>query len=125
MPRDVVYWALRCKGVSESLIELVKEMYSGSSTRVNTMYGKTQEFEIGVGLHQGSALSPFLFVVVLDTLTEQIGMQGIWEILYVDDLVIMAKTKEDLQRRIFEWLNSMERGGLKVNVDKTERMVGA
>ena len=75
MPRDVVYWALRCKGVSESLIELVKEMYSGSSTRVNTMYGKTQEFEIGVGLHKDSALRPFLFVVVLDTLTEQIGMQ--------------------------------------------------
>ena len=37
----------------------------------------------------------------------------------------MAKTKEDLQRRIFEWLNSMERGGLKVNVDKTEIMVSA
>ena len=52
-------------------------------------------------------------------------MQGIWEILYVDDLVIMAKTEEDLQRRIFEWLNSMERGGLKVNVDKTEIMVSA
>ena len=43
MPRDVVYWALRCKGVSEPLIELVKEMYSGTSTRVNTMYGKTQD----------------------------------------------------------------------------------
>ena len=25
--------------------ELVKEMYSGSSTRVNTMYGKTQEWQ--------------------------------------------------------------------------------
>ena len=92
------------------------------------MYGKTQEFEIGVGLHKDSALRPFLFVVVLDTLTEQIGMQGIWELLYADDLVIMAKTKEDLRRRIFEWQNtenSMERGRLKVNVDKTEIMVSA
>ena len=40
----------------------------------------------------------------------------------------MAKTKEDLRRRIFEWQNtenSMERGRLKVNVDKTEIMVSA
>ena len=48
-------------------------MYERSKTKVRTLTGSTNEFQIDVGLHQGSALSPFLFIVILDVLTESIG----------------------------------------------------
>ena len=38
------------------------------------------------GLHQGSALNPFLFLVVLDVLSERVRKEELWELLYVDDL---------------------------------------
>ena len=37
------------------------------------------------------------------------------ELLFIDDLVITVESKEELQRRVLEWQDSLERQGLKVN----------
>ena len=50
---------------------MVKATYKEATTRVRTHYGDTEEFRIDVGLHQGSALSPFLFVTIMEVLTER------------------------------------------------------
>ena len=60
VPRDLVYWCLRSRGVPEKLVRLVEATYHGTSKVVRTMHGRTDEFPIKVGLHQGSGLSPFL-----------------------------------------------------------------
>jgi len=39
-------------------------MYTGAKTVVRTVYGKSNGFEIKVGMHQGTALSPLLLVIV-------------------------------------------------------------
>lgn len=124
VPREVVYWCLRKRGVPERLINLVKEMYRGARTVVSTLFGDTEEFTIDVGLHQGSALSPFLFLVVLDVLTEMMD-NDFWDLLYADDLVIMAESENELQQRLVAWQECLERGGLKVNATKTETMVSS
>ena len=107
------------------MIDVVKDMYRWSKTKVNTIYGDTEEFEVEVGLHQGSALSPLLFVVVMDVLSETIANDDIWELLYADDLVVMAHSEEDLQCRILEWQESLETRGLRVNASKTVVMVSS
>jgi len=38
----------------------------------NTIVGIKKEFKIEVGLYQGSALNPFLFIVIMDAITEEI-----------------------------------------------------
>ena len=48
---------------------LIKEMHRDVKTRVRSGVGTTDGFEVKVGLHQGSALSPFLFNIVFDVLT--------------------------------------------------------
>ena len=63
--RDQVYWCLRRRGVPEKLVRLVE-----ASTVVRTTHGRTYDFPTKVGLHQGSGLSPFLFIVVLDVISE-------------------------------------------------------
>ena len=69
---------------------------------VRTAHGKTGQFEIEVGLHQGSGLSPFLFTMVLDTISEECRNGLPWELLFADDLAIVADSEEDLQRRMAE-----------------------
>ena len=50
---------------------------------------ESEEFEVKVGIHQGSALSPFLFAVVVDVVTELAREVALCELLYADDLVLM------------------------------------
>ena len=44
-------------------------MYAGAKTVVRTDYGNSKGFEVKVGMHQGSALSPLLFVISVKNLT--------------------------------------------------------
>ena len=46
------------------------------------------------------------------------------ELLYADDLVLMAPTMEQLGRRVSEWRASLLDKGLKVNAGKSKVMVG-
>ncbi|XP_064088521.1 uncharacterized protein LOC135202952 [Macrobrachium nipponense] len=62
---------------------------------VYTKATSAENFEAGVGLHQGSALSPFLFVLVMGVLSEEIRDEELWE-LYADELVITAGNEEDV-----------------------------
>ena len=54
----------------EVYVELIRDMYEDCTTLVNTTAGTAVRIE--VGLQQGSALSPFLFIVIMDTITEEI-----------------------------------------------------
>ena len=46
-----------------------------------------------------------------------------WELLYADDLVVIAETEEDLVKRLNEWKNNVENRGVRVNVNKTKVMI--
>ena len=68
VPREVISWAMHKLGVEEWLVSAVMSMYTGAKTVVRTVYGNSKGFEVKVGMHQGSALSPLLFVIVMDAL---------------------------------------------------------
>lgn len=72
VPREIIWWVLDKKGVPSRYIDIVKDMYDGAIASVRTTGGETNEFAITVGLHQGSTLSPYLFVLVMDELTRHI-----------------------------------------------------
>ena len=44
---------------------MVMTMHLRANTVVKTAYGNTGGFEVNVGVHQGSGLSPLLFVIVI------------------------------------------------------------
>ena len=46
-----------------------------------------------------------------------------WELLYADDLVIMADSLEALKFRFQCWKSNLEAKGLKVNIDKSKTMI--
>ena len=122
VPREVLYWCLRRKGVSEKLVRMVTETYQDCKTAVRTIEGLSREFEIGVGLHQGSAMSPLLFAVIIDVLSEHLRAENLWELLFADDLAIMADSEEQPQDILLKWQECLEKYGLKTNAKKTETM---
>ena len=75
---------------------------AGAKTVVRTVYGNSNGFEVKIGIHQGSALSPLLFVMVMEALSREFRVALPWEMLYADDLVVIAETEEDLIKRLNE-----------------------
>ena len=56
--------------------------------------------KIDVGLHQGSALSPFLFILVLHVITEEIEEEAPWAMLFADDLVLCDESSDRIDERL-------------------------
>jgi len=75
-------------------------MYTGAKTVVRTIYGNSNGFEVKVGMHQGSALSPLLFMIVMEALSREFRVALQWELLYADDLVVVAETEDHLIKRL-------------------------
>ena len=75
-------------------MRLVQGMYANERSRVRVGEGCSDGFEVKVGVHQGSVLSPLLFIIVLETLPGEFRSGVPWEDLYADDLVIIAESLE-------------------------------
>ena len=61
-----------------------------------------------VSVHQGSALSPFLFAVVMDCLTEDVRSEALWMMMFVDGVVICAERQEEVEERLERWSRALE-----------------
>ena len=123
VPWKVIWWALRKLGVDEWIVRLVQGMYSNARSHVRVGEGYNEEFEVKVGVHQGSVLSLLLFIVVLEALSCEFRCGVPWEDLYADDLVIIAESLEECVRRLLTGKEAMEEKGLRVNAGKTKLMV--
>ena len=75
---------------------------------------------MNVGVHQGSVLSPLLFIIVVEALSREFRTGCPWELYYVDDLVIVGEILEGLLSKLRSWKAEMEGKGLRVNTDKTK-----
>ena len=123
VPRPAITWALRRQMVPEYLVTAVLGLYENSTSRVRFAGGLSEKFEIKVGVHQGSALSPLLFKLVMEEATKDIRIGDPWELLYADDLVLTAESKEAVKALFDAWSGAMELRGLKINIGKTKLMV--
>ncbi|KAF3691370.1 CMP-N-acetylneuraminate-beta-1,4-galactoside alpha-2,3-sialyltransferase [Channa argus] len=79
VPREELWYCMRTSGVAEKYVRVVQDMYESCKTVVRCAVVVTEEFKVEVGLHQGSALSPFLFALVMDRLTDERNTEGFWK----------------------------------------------
>ena len=70
-PQKVIWWALRKLGVEEWIVRLVQGMYANARSHVRVGEEYSEEFEVKVGVHQGSVLRPLLFIIVLEALSRE------------------------------------------------------
>jgi len=95
-------------------------MYEGVKTSVNTLASDIEYFSIDIGLHQGSALSPFLFTIVMDELTREIQDKISWCMLFADDIVLIDDTREGLNDKLEKWRYILKSKGLRLSRSKTK-----
>ena len=100
VPREELWYCMRKSGIVEKYVQLVQNMYEGSETVVRCAVRTTESFKVKVGLHQGSALSTFLFAVIMDRLTNEVRRETPWTTLFADDIVICEETREEVERRL-------------------------
>ena len=99
---------------------MVMALYRTPSTQVRTCFGKTKTFEVKVGLHQGSPLSPLLFIVLLDYISKQCPMERGQKVIYADDIALGNNMTEELQQAVEKWYNQLAAHGMRISKKKTE-----
>jgi hypothetical protein len=98
VPMNVMWWALQKYTVSSKYITLIKDMYDNVVTSVRTSNGDT--IPINVGLHQGSALSPYLFTLVMDEVTRDIQDGVPWCMLFTDDVILVDESRTGVDQKL-------------------------
>ena len=119
--RKVLWWSLRKVSVPEWIVHVIQVMYKNSrgQVRVNNLFSDV--FDVQVGVHQGSVLSPLLFIIVLEALSREFRTSCLWELLYAEDLVLPADTMYELLSKDGNWKKKhLEAKGRRVNMGKTE-----
>ncbi|KAK3529445.1 hypothetical protein QTP70_031089, partial [Hemibagrus guttatus] len=122
VPREELWYCMRKSGVAEKYVRVVQDMYERSRTVVRCAVGQTEEFNVEVGLHQGSALSPFLFAIVMDQLSEEVRQESPWTMMFADDIVICSESREQVEENLERWRFALERKGMKVSFPNTSRV---
>ena len=77
----------------EGYIKVIQYMYKDSLTQIQTRYRCTDYFRIDVGLHQGSALSPLLFIIIMDVSASELVSKPPESMLFADDLVLCETSR--------------------------------
>ena len=83
------------------------------TTTMRCAEGVTEGFE-GKDLHQGSALSPCLFAMVMDMMTDEIRQ---------DHIRICCESNEQTEEKLETWIYTLERRIMKVNRKTSEMHV--
>ena len=114
---------VRWMGVPEAEARMVKAMYERTRRRVVVGSGLSEEFPVNIGLRQGSALSPLLFIMVMELISRKISTKDVLKkVMYADDLAMIADSKQELQEVLEEWKGVFKKHGLRMSQEKTEVM---
>ena len=121
-------------GIADHLTCLLRNLYTGQEATVKTGHGTTDWFQIRKGLCQGYILSPCLFNLYAEYIMENAGLdelqagikiagRNINNLRYADDTMLTAESTEKLKSLLMKMKEETEKGGLKLNIQKTKNMI--
>ena len=113
---------MREKGVPEKYVKIIQDMYDRVQTHVWCSVGETEKFPVKVGLHQGSALSPYLFNLIMDVISAEVRDEAPLSMLFANDIILSSSQHENVEKKLEEWRKVMEERGLKISRRKTEHL---
>ena len=124
---------LKETGIPDHLTCLLRNLYTGQEATVRTGHGTTDWFQIGKGVRQGSILSPCLFNLHAEYIMRNAGLdeaqagikiagRNINNLEYADDTTLMSESEEELKSLLMKVKEESEKGGLKLNIQKTKIM---
>ena len=90
---------------------------------MRTTYGETSEYPVSISLHQGSALSPYLFALIMDEVTAHIQKEAPWFMLFANDKVLVNESRDGATTKLKRWREALESKGFKMSRTEIEYMV--
>ena len=115
--------------IPDHLTCLLQNLYAGQEATVRTGHGTTDWFQIGKGVRQGYILSPCLFNLNAEYIMRNAGLEEVQagikiarrnlnNLIYADDTILMAESKEELKSLLMKVKEDSEKAGLKLNIQK-------
>ena len=142
MPKPLTVWItinwkiLKEMGIPGHLTCLLRNLYAGQEATVRTGHGTTDWFQIGKGVCQGCILSPCLFNLYAEYITQNAGLdkvqagikivrRSINNLRHADDITLMAQREEEIKSLLMKVKEESEKGGLELNIQKTKIMASS
>ena len=122
IPREEIWRSSRERNVPEKYIRLSQDMYQGCKTVVRSAAGESNSFGVEVGLHQGSPLSPYLFLLLMDVLTQDVRKDVPGSMMFADDIVLRGDDETDMTEYLETWRKALEERGMRSSRPKTQFM---
>ena len=114
-------------------MECLKNLYQNQTAEIETTIGHTGRLSVQRGVRQGCPLSPMLFnlyseLIMIHALDKwedgiEIGSTFYNNLIYADDVALLATTEGNLQQLVQYVGKASERCGLSLNTKKTQAMV--
>ena len=103
-------------------IQIVKSMYDNAHLKVRITNCYSMSINVSLSVHEGSVLSPLLFIIVMEALSHEFRNRCPWELLHTNDLITVVESLDELKMRLKNWKEGLKVKGLKVNIRKTKVM---
>ncbi|XP_078156115.1 uncharacterized protein LOC144551890 [Carex rostrata] len=117
-----MWWALEKKKVPTKYVTLIKDMYNDVVTSIRACNSETNDFLLKIRLHQESALSPYIFALVIDEVTRDIQGEIPWCMLFADDVVLINESRIGVDGQLELWRHTLESKGFRLSKTKIEYM---
>ena len=133
--RETLWNVLQKNGIYGKMLTMIKSIYNIVLSCVRCPYGKTIFFDFPNGVKQGCILSPILFSLLVQEITNEIHRRGGYGIqlfpdlaevgilLFADDIVLIADSVFELQKKLDILYEVAVKLGLVVNMDKSKVVV--
>lgn len=132
LKREFIWSALDARGIPQKLINILRHSYEGSTCRVLHDGTLSDSFETKSGVRQGCALSPLLFITVMDVIFDAVDTLSMglnWgmcnklaHLEYADDVVLLSNKNSEMQSLLTSLTEESNKVGLKANINKTKTM---
>jgi hypothetical protein len=107
--RMFMWWALEKQKVRTKYITLIRDMYDNVVKSFRASDSETNTFPITIGLHLESALSPYMFSLMMDNVTKDIQGDIPWCVLFADvDVVLVDENRVGVNRKLELWRQTLE-----------------
>ena len=118
VPREEIWRCMKERNVPEKYVKLIQDMYRGCQTKVRSAAGESGSFNVD----KGSALSPYLFLILMDVLTEGVRKAVPESMMFADDIVLCGGREVHMTEYLDTWRKYLEERGMRVSRPKTQFM---